>query len=635
LSNNITSIPLRRSELISPFGVGAISTNNDGINLMTGALDLWFSGQNLDTSEYIINEARLARVLGVNNFRLPPDYRSILGKSRGEERKNINVKIPMVLFPTWFYCSFCKKMDRLHLADISKKKKCKHCVNGHLVQVPFVVVCQEGHIDDFPWIEWVHENLTPACSGTLKLVSTGGATLTSMRVECTNCNSTRSLKGITSKSDNNSSKLFSQLEKGKHYHCTGRKHWYGTSTTAHENCSEQPFVLLKNSNNVYYPNILSALYLPGDNSQEFEKTKEFLTNTNVLNEITIYQESKLSNDQISKILINKYSADLHFTNENLILKSLHSLSEEAKEIEESEYENINLSMKYEEFSSLIEEHNNKDLKVVKEFNKADNNNEINNFGIQKIHLVHKLRDTRVLYGFQRFKGDQAISKETIKKGRELLFKSSNHTQTNWLPGYTVYGEGIFIEFSEFELSEWEANVDVLQHFDILKLRYNQIINDGILKQKEITPRYVMLHTLAHILISEMIFECGYSSSALRERIYVSKDPEKKMSGILIYTASGDSEGTLGGLVRLGKLENLIPILRRGLEKSKWCSSDPVCTDIGINSGQGIHSLNIAACHNCSYLPETSCEEFNMFLDRSLLTGVLGKRGIGFFESVSY
>ena len=65
-----------------------------------------------------------------------------------------------------------------------------------------------------------------------------------------------------------------------------------------------------------------------------------------------------------------------------------------------------------------------------------------------------------------------------------------------------------------------------------------------------SPKFVLLHTFAHLLISQLIFDCGYGSSSLRERIYFS-DEHPRMTGVLIYTSAGDSEGTMGGLVRMG------------------------------------------------------------------------------------
>ncbi|UQB80123.1 DUF1998 domain-containing protein [Pseudomonas shirazica] len=131
-------------------------------------------------------------------------------------------------------------------------------------------------------------------------------------------------------------------------------------------------------------------------------------------------------------------------------------------------------------------------------------------------------------------------------------------------------------------------------------------------------RYLLVHTLAHIMINQMVFECGYSSAALKERIFVSSDPEAPMAAFLIYTAAGDSEGSLGGLVRIGRPELFEPMVRRALSRASWCSADPVCSeDLG---GTGSRRVNKAACHACVLLPETACETINSGLDRALVIG---------------
>jgi hypothetical protein len=103
-----------------------------------------------------------------------------------------------------------------------------------------------------------------------------------------------------------------------------------------------------------------------------------------------------------------------------------------------------------------------------------------------------------------------------------------------------------------------------------------------------------------------------------------------MSGVLIYTADGDSEGTMGGLVRMGKPGNIESVFRRAIENAKWCSADPVCMELGSKSGQGPDSCNLAACHNCALVPETACEEFNRFLDRGAVVGDFDQSATGYF-----
>ncbi len=142
---------------------------------------------------------------------------------------------------------------------------------------------------------------------------------------------------------------------------------------------------------------------------------------------------------------------------------------------------------------------------------------------------------------------------------------------------------------------------------------------------------MLLHTFAHILMNRLTFECGYSSAALKERLYVSNDSGNPMSGVLIYTADGDAEGTMGGLVRMGKQGYIEPVIKHTLQDATWCSVDPVCTEIGGSGGQGPDSCNLAACHNCALVPETACEHFNRFLDRVTVVGDINKPDIGYFR----
>ena len=141
----------------------------------------------------------------------------------------------------------------------------------------------------------------------------------------------------------------------------------------------------------------------------------------------------------------------------------------------------------------------------------------------------------------------------------------------------------------------------------------------------------MLHTLSHLLITQLSFECGYSIASLSERLYCSEEMDgKEMAGIFIYTASGDSEGTLGGLVRQGRADAFPRILKKAIASAKVCSNDPVCI---MSRGQGRDSLNLAACHACGLLPETCCEERNTFLDRGMIVGTYENPDIGFWKDI--
>lgn len=166
----------------------------------------------------------------------------------------------------------------------------------------------------------------------------------------------------------------------------------------------------------------------------------------------------------------------------------------------------------------------------------------------------------------------------------------------------------------------------------LASRFGALQEQRRLDAHEISPRFVLLHTLAHLLINQLTFDCGYSSASLRERLYASTDPHMPMAGVLIYTANGDSEGTMGGLVRMGKPGNIEPVIHKALLGAQWCSADPVCMEVGSQSGQGPDSCNLAACHSCALVPETACEEFNRFLDRGLVVGTPDDPSLGFFRT---
>jgi hypothetical protein len=205
-------------------------------------------------------------------------------------------------------------------------------------------------------------------------------------------------------------------------------------------------------------------------------------------------------------------------------------------------------------------------------------------------------------------------------------------QIDWLPAIKVYGEGIFLEVNSDELAKWAATVPGLRpEFRQLVAHYNAARTARLQPNRNITAKFMLLHTLSHVLINQLSFDCGYGSASLRERLYCDfSNPSRPMQGFLIYTASGDSEGTMGGLVRQGKPGRLEATLRRALQHAAWCSSDPVCIE---SKGQGSDNSNLAACHGCCLLPETSCEEGNRLLDRALLVGTPEHPTLGFFNKL--
>ncbi len=220
---------------------------------------------------------------------------------------------------------------------------------------------------------------------------------------------------------------------------------------------------------------------------------------------------------------------------------------------------------------------------------------------------------------------------------QLFRDPPNQPQERWLPAIEVFGEGIYLELREDRVRQWQDDnqawlrTRLSDQFVTRLADVFQTLPPLVAADRAWASRYLLVHSLAHVLINQFVFECGYSTASLRERLYVSADANAPMAGILIYTAAGDSEGTLGGLVRLGRQERLGPVVRRALSRASWCSADPVCSEnLG---GQGSRLANLAACHACVLLPETSCETVNQGLDRAMIVGTAATREPGWMAEL--
>lgn len=244
--------------------------------------------------------------------------------------------------------------------------------------------------------------------------------------------------------------------------------------------------------------------------------------------------------------------------------------------------------------------------------------------LSRVMRVARLREVRVVKGFTR------INPPSDPNGAQVA-PISNGT-LDWLPAIEVRGEGIFLQVNTDAIRAWEVQPDVIERVRSATESWRaewQRRNAAEPISFEATPRLLMLHALSHALIRQLTLECGYSTASLRERLYVSEGPDG-MAGVLIYTATSDSDGTLGGLQRRAVEDLLGPTVIGALRSAQWCSSDPLCIS-GDTGAPDSHS--VAACHSCMLVPETSCEHHNRFLDRALLTGLDAGAGIGFFESL--
>lgn len=636
----MANYPVRRAQLIAPFGTGALLVAPDGLSLITAGLDHWYKREGGDypvnEAEFRIQEWRLQERLGVEHFRLPPDFRK--GWSSGDT-PNRFLTVPFLRFPQWHFCPQCKYLDKLSLTA-SGRQKCKQCETKgktrYLLQVPFVAMCEHGHVQDFPWREWVHSSANPTCQQPMRLVATGAASLAAQKVKC-DCGKERSLAQITTATPPTTDQpygttyLSDNLESAeRRYLCSGQRPWLGTEEPV--GCGLPLRGSLRSASNLYFADVRSAIYLPRSEDPDLQNLISLLDEPPLSNLVVLIRSTStlqqvgtavtLMRGQQSRLL-QPYSDEMIKTALEVVLAP-RPTEPEAAALEDMDAE---LAFRREEFEVLRTPRDTAQL-LIRESPLQDYGPFISAY-FSKIMLVNKLRETRALAGFYRVVPE---NKQSFEQRKALLWRHPPASSEQWLPAYTVYGEGIFLELDERRLQEWENSESVLNRIKPIRERYGQVAASRGLAERDLSARFVLLHTLAHLLINRLTFECGYSSASLRERLYVATEPRAPMAGVLIYTAAGDSEGTMGGLVRMGQPEFFEPVVKQALLDAMWCSADPVCMEIGAHGGQGPDSCNLAACHSCCLVPETACEEFNRFLDRAVVIGdIIAEPGIAYFD----
>jgi hypothetical protein len=248
--------------------------------------------------------------------------------------------------------------------------------------------------------------------------------------------------------------------------------------------------------------------------------------------------------------------------------------------------------------------------------------------LSRVIAIPRLREVRALLGFTRIEApemDPTMEVFNEEQGLEVFTAPISARPQGWLPAVENLGEGIFIRLNIKRLQEWEALEAVDHRAEMLIGSYSAWRQRrGLQELKGQKPRLALLHSISHLLMRQMSLDCGYSSASLRERIYA----DENMAGLLIYTSTPDSDGSLGGLVRQTKpADRFEALLVSSVDLAKICSGDPLCRE---HDPRRTDRLNGAACHACTMVSETSCEFGNRLLDRGLVLSLPGET-TGYFD----
>ncbi|MFF3326938.1 DrmB family protein [Streptomyces sp. NPDC002889] len=581
---------LRLSETISPFGVGAI-VDVRGESLMAPDTSWWNH-----TFAHEISCERLMARLGAGVLRQPPAHADRAGRDT-----------PALLywrFPAWRFCERCDKLSKMTGRKKGKWSNTCEC-GGALVPMRYIAVCEKGsHAQDINWFQWAHRGRAASLNEAVRFcrdykslrfhkLATRGEGLAALVVKCYGCGNERKVAELVTKG---------ALQRDG-IRCAGRQPWEPEGS-GKKPCPYELVAVQRGATGNYIAERISALDIPEERPrsvQAADKIRGHMLFGRVVTD---------NGGPQSEMLAQLIAEDLGVTPETVLGVAAG---------DESPAGEMLLDLKDGEWAAFLKKLDGGRDRTGSDF-VVDGRGLEGVVGPQSllskisgIGQVRRVREVRALRGFRRHDAEAALINADL--GPDQRYRPT-------YPAIELFGEGIFLRFDEEKLAAWEAQPEVQARAGILKTRRADSPWAGRLDVPE--PRYIALHTLAHLLIRRLAFASGYASAALQERIYANSDRTDKTAGILIYTAAGDAQGTLGGLVRLGEPDKLIPLLVSALDDADFCSNDPVCIE---SDRQGASQLNLSACHGCSLVSETSCETGNRLLDRQLVLAGSDVRGL--------
>ena len=579
---------MRRSQILFNAGPGAIvdfRTHKGPVSVVCLGLEQYPPGP-------VIHEARLQRNLGISELRAPPaalDPRP--NQPAGEA-------MPAVRFPRWMQCPGCAlfQVDRGWGTEVAEPAlHCSACSASsprkvYVIPAPFVTACEEGHLADFPWPRWVDHLPTCLAKDKYRLWSDGVGGLSGLILACLGCGARKSMEGCF-----NPDAL-------RPHPCPGSRPWLPDAPD--EDCTAGGTAarrtLQRGASNLYFPVIVSSLDIPpwSDGLQHY------------LRPFWQLLVSKPNDKLLATLEVLELAEKIGLTNEELYQEVLRR-----RQLQEGSTSDL----KPDEYKQLCADALPADSKCEFEIRPQVVPADLRPW-VSRLVRVLRLREVRALRAFSRVR-----SPDPDTAGIPLTWAALSETQQNWLPGIEVRGEGIFVELDPGRITAWTPRLQArADEIDAAWGSEWSKRHPDIAPPRRITPKVLLVHSLAHAVIRQLSIECGYSAASLRERLYVDGDA----SGFLVYTAAPDSDGTLGGLARQGKVDQFRTVLENALTAQRWCASDPLCiTDRHSFS----ESATGAACHSCLLASETSCEEFNRLLDRQALVGTPGDATVGYFH----
>lgn len=551
--------------------------------------------------------------------------------------------VPARVFPQWLRCTGCNKLapvsffvDGYHNGNRYRpdqaqfmhrdcrgkkgdgKKTARPCIPAR-----YLLVCPNGHVDEFPYKWWVHygEDCTAAVCPDLRMTEgASGGTI----IKCVSCGKHRSM------SEAQGPEGQKKLPK-----CRGR--FPHLNSYDEHGCNQQVRLMLIGASNLWFPVTQSIVDMPlWDEAEErrdlYDELKKLLGLTawmldkdNLADFLPIIEPTIAGSATASRQLKDMTDVEL-LTLVGAVRQEEAKLEKERPE-QRKNWDPANLLVpewKFLQHDLSRDGYTDPVSKLT--VHREDVAASVSDAGVSRILGVDKLRKVNALLGFTRI--DEFERANDV--GHRLV--GLTHEKPKWIPATEDLGEGVFIQLDEEKIAKWEQHVLASDLWEAHRQAHRRNFNNRFSEtSKDIDPddrlpqpRYWLVHTLSHALIKTMAMSAGYGIPSLNERIYAwpAKDDRPAAAGVLIATTASDSDGTLGGLVSLAEPDSFERIFNETLQEIRRCSSDPVCAQRVPKDPEDF--LHGAACHCCCMLSETSCERANRFLDRRFLVPLPGE-----------
>lgn len=585
-------IRARRSQLISTYGVGSLFPAENSSYLIMG-LHHW------DTAEMVsVPEPRLARQLRVRELKAPP--------ATPDDRNRPSV--PVWLFPSILVCPACDALGTTQqLRSRRTETRCGVCGEKRdLIPSRFVTACKGGHLADFPYFEWAHSRSpdpqwwrtsypegdprkAPESAHVLRLESRGRTSALSDLLVVCSCGASNDLEYAFSP------------QGMKHYRCTGERPWLGFEYTERD-CAHSRVTVQRGASNVWFGASASAISIPSHAEKLDALVRSEFSTLRHIPRASLEAAVQENHDVTLEILLQKHSSD--YSVAALARQAIFALyPDEAPPQSEEEF-------RLDEFRAIV--HGSEDSPGRQFVSVPAPVPEEHSSWITEVRRVTRLREVRALHGFSRLVAPEREAEQGDEDNVAIAPLRPDDDPSSWLPAVELLGEGLFLAIDQAVIAEW-ANTSFARSRTALLERNAHVTRREGAVVGDIDITRLALHSLAHSLIDQLALDAGYPASSLQERLYVG--PE--MAGVLVYTASSDSAGSLGGVAAMADPDRLGSAISEAEARLSWCSADPVCIE---STGSGVAGSNLAACHNCILLPETSCEHFNTGLDRGTVFG---------------